>query len=113
MLSLIHKSLASLGILSFLDFMHSQAPGVDGDQSLGNEVAKDEGKGKRPETKDVLIFQPSKVSTCPAMKIGSIVGPPNDLTSPSFSSPVPSSLVRLLLEQDCESTIPMSSLFYI
>ena len=54
--------------------MHSQTPSVDGDQSLGNEVAKDEGKGKGLETKDVLTFQPSKSSTYPAMKIGPIVG---------------------------------------
>ena len=52
--------------------MHFPAPGVDGDQSMGNKVAKDEGKGKEPETKDVLTFQSSKVSTCPAMKIGPI-----------------------------------------
>ena len=93
--------------------MHSQTPSVDGDQSLGNEVAKDEGKDKGPETKDVLTFQSSKVSTYPAMKIGPIAGPPNDLTFPSFSSLIPPSLVRSLLEQDCESTIPKSSLFHI
>ena len=52
--------------------MQFPAPGVDGDQSMGNEVAKDEGKGKGPETKDVLTFQPSKVSTYLAMKIGPI-----------------------------------------
>ena len=93
--------------------MHFLAPGIDGDQNLRNEVVKDEGKGKGLETKDVLTFQPSKSSTYPAMKIGPIAGPPNDLTFPSFSSPIPSSLVRSLLEQDCESTIPKSSLFHI
>ena len=52
--------------------MHFPTLGVDGDQSMGNEVAKDEGKGKGPETKDVLTFQSSKVSTYLAMKIGLI-----------------------------------------
>ena len=50
--------------------MHFPAPGVDGDQRMGSEVAKDE--GKEPETKDVLTSQPNKVSTYPAMKIGPI-----------------------------------------
>ena len=52
--------------------MHFPAPGADGDQSMGSEVAKDE--GKEPEIKGVLSSQPSKVSTCPTMKIGSIAG---------------------------------------
>ena len=38
---------------------------------------------------------------------------PNDIDSPSFSSAVPSSLVWFPLEQDCESTIPMSFLFIV
>ena len=50
--------------------MHFLAPGADGDQSMGSEVAMDE--GKEPEAKDVLTSQPSKVSTCLAMKIGPI-----------------------------------------
>ena len=54
--------------------MHFSALSADDDQSMRNEVAKDEGKGKEPETKDVLTFQLSKVSTCPAMKIGPIAG---------------------------------------
>ena len=54
--------------------MHFPTPGIDGDQSLRNEVAKDEGNGKGLETKDVLTFQPSKSSTCPVMKIGPIAG---------------------------------------
>ena len=54
--------------------MHFLAPGIDGDQNLRNEVVKDEGKGKGLETKDVLTFQPSKSSTCLAMKIGPIAG---------------------------------------
>ena len=52
--------------------MHFPAPGADGDQSMGSEVAKDE--GKEPKTKGVLSSQPSKVSTCPTMKIGPIAG---------------------------------------
>ena len=38
---------------------------------------------------------------------------PNDITSSSFSSPVPSSLVWFPPEQDYESTIPMSFLFIV
>ena len=52
--------------------MHFSASGAEDDQSMRSKVAKDEGKGKEPETKDVLTFQPSKVSTCPTMKIGPI-----------------------------------------
>ena len=52
--------------------MHFLAPGANGDQSMGSEVAKDE--GKEPKTKGVLTSQPSKVSTCPTMKIGPIAG---------------------------------------
>ena len=37
----------------------------------------------------------------------------NDIDSPSFSSAIPSSLVWFPLEQDCESTIPMSFLFIV
>ena len=64
-------------------------------------MAMDEGKGL--ETGDVLIFQQSKVSTYPAMRIKPIVDHQmisvpdlrtlNDITFPSFSSPVPSNLV--------------------
>ena len=52
--------------------MHFPALGADGDQSMGSEVAKDE--GKELETKGVLTSQPSKVSICPEMKIGPITG---------------------------------------
>ena len=64
--------------------MHFSAPKADDDQSLRSEVAKDEGKGKEPETKDVLTFQPIKVSTCPTMKIGPIAG--HQMISPPLLS---------------------------
>ena len=78
---------------------------------------------KKPEARDVLISQSSKVSIRLAMKIKLIsehqmmlpsdCRTPNDIGSPSFSSPVPSNLVRFPPEQDCESTIPMSFLFIV
>ena len=101
--------------------MQSLAPNADDDQSTGGEVAMDE--GKEPEARDVRISQLSKISTCPAMKIKPITdhqmtSPPdrrslNDITSPFFSSPVPSNLVWFPPEQDCESTIPMRFLFIV
>ena len=66
-LSFIRRSFGSLGTFSFLNFMQSPAPNADDDRSVGGEVAMDEGKG--PEARYVLISQPSKVSTCPAMRI--------------------------------------------
>ena len=99
-----------------LNFKQSPALGTDDDQSMGAEVDMDE--GQKPEARDVLISQSSKVSISPAMKIKPIAKNQmtlpsdrwtlNDINSPSFSSPVPSSLVRFPPEQDCESTIPMS-----
>ena len=62
--------------------MHFPTPGADGDQSMGSEVAKDE--GKEPETKDVLTFQLSKVSTRPTMKVGPITG--HQMISPPLLS---------------------------
>ena len=50
--------------------MQSSVSGADDDQSMGGEVAMDE--GKELEARDVLIFHPSKVSTCPTMKIKQI-----------------------------------------
>ena len=45
--------------------MHSQGPHQDGDQSLGNEVAKDKGEGKETkpssETKDAAKIQDDAV----------------------------------------------------
>ena len=80
-------------------------------------------EGQKPEARDVLISQSSKVSTCPAMKIKLIAEhqmtspsdrqTPNDLGSPSFSLPVPSNLIRFPPKQDCESTIPMTFLFIV
>ena len=81
--------------------MQFPMPGANDDQSKGGKVAMDE--GKELEARDVLIPQPSKISTCLEMKIKPIADhqmtsppdrrSPNDITSPSFSSPVPSSLV--------------------
>ena len=51
--------------------MQSLALGADDDQSVGGEVAMDEGKGSK--IGDVLISQPSKVSTYPTMRIKPIV----------------------------------------
>ena len=68
--------------LSFLDFMHLPTPSADGDQSRDSEVAKVE--GKKPETKGVLTSQPSKVSSCPAMKIGPNAS--HHMISPPFLS---------------------------
>ena len=80
-------------------------------------------EGKKPEARDVLISQSSKVSIRLAMKIKLITEhqmmlpsdcqTPNDIGSPSFSSLVPSNLVRFPPKQDCESTIPMSFLFIV
>ena len=80
-------------------------------------------EGKKPEARDVLISQSRKVSIHSAMKIKLVVElqmmlpsvhrTPNDIGSPSFSPPVPSSPVRFPPEQDCESTIPMSFLFIV
>ena len=96
-------------------------PGANDDQSMGGEVAMDE--GQKLEARDVLISQSSKVSTCPTMKIKLIIEhqmtspsdrrTPNDIGSPSFSFSIPSSLVWFPPEQDCESTIPMSFLFIV
>ena len=58
--------------------MQSPVPGADDDQSMGGEVVMDE--GQESETRDVLISQSSKVSTCPAMKIKPIVE--HQITSP-------------------------------
>ena len=69
--------------------MQSPMPSADDDQSMGGEVAIDE--GKEPEARDVLIPQPSKISTYLAMKIKPIANhqmtspldhrSPNDITS--------------------------------
>ena len=73
------------------------------------------------EVKDVFAFQPSKeedhvrflvrqslgltlIAKHPVVRRNK--GPSNDSASSSFSSLVPSMLARLLLEQDCGSTIP-------
>ena len=80
-------------------------------------------EGKKPEARGVIISQLSKASNRPAMKIKLVAElqmtlpsgcrTPNDIDSPSFSSPVPSNPVRFPSEQDCESTIPMSFLFIV
>ena len=94
--------------------------GADNDQSLWGEAAM--GEGEKPEARRVVASQPSKVSICMVLRIKLVTelqmmlpsgcGTPNDVGSPSFSSSIPSDPVRFPTEQDCESTVPMSSLFY-
>ena len=94
--------------------------GADNDQSLWGEAAM--GEGEKPEARRVVASQPSKVSICMVLRIKLVTelqmmlpsgcGTPNDVDSPSFSSSIPSDPVRFPTEQDCESTVPMSSLFY-
>ena len=104
-----------------LNFKQPPTPGTDDDQSMEGMVAMD--KGQKLEARDVLISQSSKVFICLVMKIKLIAEhqmtlpsdrrTSNDIGSPSFSSLIPSSLVRFPPEQDCESTIPMSFLFIV
>ena len=83
-------------------------------------------KEAKAEAKDVSAFQPSKeedhVRFLVRQSLGLTLiaehpvvrrkrGPSKDSTYSSFSSPIPSMLVRLLLEQDCGSTIPPNFLF--
>ena len=80
------------------------------------------GEGEKLEARDVVASQLSKVSICTVLKIKLVVKlqmtlpsscqTPNDIGSRSFSSSVPSDPVQFPTKQDCESTIPMSFLFY-
>ena len=88
---------------------------------MGGEAAM--GKGEKPEARGVVTSQPSMASICPVLKIKLVAKlqmtlpsgrrAPNDISSPSFSSPIPSNPVRFPSEQDCESTIPISFLFIV
>ena len=90
------------------------------------KIQDDAVKAKEAEAKDVPAFQPSKegdrVKFLVRQSLGLTLiaehpvvrrkrGPSSDSTYSSFSSPIPSMLVRLLLEQDCGSTIPPNFLF--
>ena len=80
------------------------------------------GEGKKPKARRVVASQSSKVSICMVLRIKLVAElqmmlpsgcqTPNDVGSPSFSLSVPSDPVRFPTEKDCESTVPMSSLFY-
>ena len=94
--------------------------GADNDQSLWGEAVM--GEGEKPETRRAVASQLSKVSIYMVLRIKLVselqmmlpsgCQTPNDVGSPSFSSSIPSDPVRFPTEQDCESTVPMSSLFY-
>ena len=81
------------------------------------------GEGEKPEARGAVIDQPSKATICSVLKVKLVVElqmmlpsgrqTPNDIGSPSFSSPIPSNPVRFPSEQDCESTIPISFLFIV
>ena len=81
------------------------------------------GEGKKLEARGAVISQSSKASIRPIMKIKLVAELQmtlpsgrrtlNDISSPSFSSPIPSNPVQFPFEQDCESTIPMSFLFIV
>ena len=89
------------------------------------KIQDDAVKAKEVEAKDVPAFQLSTEGDCVRFLVrqslgltliteNSVVrrkrGPLSNSASFSFSSQVPSILARLLLEQDCGSTIPMNSL---
>ena len=63
--SSLYRSLSSLEISSSQPFRASKGPSQDGDQGLGNEVAKDKGKGKEikpsSKTKDAAKAQDGAV----------------------------------------------------
>ena len=94
--------------------------GANNDQSLGGEMAM--GEGEKLEARGVVASQLSKVSICTVLRIKLVAElqmtlpsscrTPNDIDSRSFSSPVPFDPVQFPTKQDCESTIPMSFLFY-
>ena len=84
------------------------------------KIQDDAVKVKETEAKDVPAFQSSKeedrIKFLVQQSLGLTLiaehpivrrkkGPLNDSASSSFSSPMPSILARLLLEQDCGSTI--------
>ena len=84
------------------------------------KIQDDAVKVKETEAKDVPAFQSSKeedhIRFLVQQSLGLTLiaehpivrrkkGPSSDSASSSFSSPVPSILARLLLEQDCGSTI--------
>ena len=81
------------------------------------------GEGEKPKARGAVTYQPSKASICPVLKIKLVAElqmilpssrrTPNDIGSPSFSLPVPYSPVQFLVEQDYESTIPISFLFIV
>ena len=86
-------------------------------KSWGGVVAI--GEGEEPEARGAVTFQPSKASICLVLKIKLVTKiqmmlpssrqTPNDIGFPSF----PYNPARLPVEQDCESTIPISFLFIV
>ena len=89
------------------------------------KIQDDAVKAKEVEAKDVPAFQLSTEGDCVRLLVRQSLGltlitkypvvkrkrgPSSNSASSSFSSQVPSILARLLLEQDCGSTIPMNSL---
>ena len=91
------------------------------DQSVGGEAAM--GEGEKLEARGDVTDQPSKASICPVLKVKLVAElqmmlpfgrrTPNDIGSPSFSSPIPYDPIRFPAEKDCESTIPTSLLFIV
>ena len=88
---------------------------------MGREVAM--GEGEKPEARGVVTSQPSMASICPVLKIKLVAElqvmfpsgrrTPNDISSPSFSSPVSYNPVQFPTVHDCKSTIPISFLFIV
>ena len=81
------------------------------------------GEDEKLEARGAVTYQPSKAFIYPVLKIKLVAElqmilpsscqTPNDISSPSFSLPVPYNPVRFPTEQDCESTIPISFLFFL
>ena len=81
------------------------------------------GEGEKPKARGAVTYQPSKASICPVLKIKLVIElqmilpsncrTPNDIGSTSLSLPIPYNPVRFPVEQDCESTIPISFLFIV
>ena len=103
--------------------------GKESKPSLGTKgvvkIQDDAVKAKEVEAKDVPTFQPSKegdyVKFLVRQSLGLTLiaehlivrrkrGPSSDSAFSSFSSPIPSILAQLLLEQDYGSTIPTNFL---
>ena len=88
---------------------------------MGGEAAI--GEGEKPEARGAVTDQPSKAAICSVLKVKLVAElqmmlpsgrrTPNDISSPSFSSPVSYNPVQFPTVHDCKSTIPISFLFIV